>query len=144
MDGKLFLNGKNRIGDFMGNKLKINMYSLTLDCKEPIELAKFYEALLDWKIESIDEEYVQVYNPAAEYGACPSILLQNNPDYVSPVWPSKPDTQQQMAHIDFTVNNLEMAVEHAVNCGAVIAADQYSDNWRVMYDPAGHPFCLCL
>jgi len=21
---------------------------------------------------------------------------------------------------------------------------QFSENWRVMLDPAGHPFCLCL
>lgn len=128
----------------MGNELEINMYSITLDCKEPLKLAKFYETLLDWKIGNIDEEYVMVYNPEAEHGVYPGILFQNNPDYVPPVWPSRPDAQLQMAHIDFTVNDLERAVDHAVNCGAVIAEDQFSDDWRVMYDPAGHPFCLCL
>ncbi len=128
----------------MGNELEIIMYSMTLDCKEPLKLAKFYEALLDWKIGNIDEEYVMVYNPEAEHGGYPVILFQNNPDYVPPAWPPKLDAQQQMAHIDFTVNDLERAVDHAVNCGAVIAEEQYSDDWRVMYDPAGHPFCLCL
>ena len=52
--------------------------------------------------------------------------------------------QQQMAHIDFTVSNLDDAVQHALNCGAVLASKQYSDEWKVMIDPAGHPFCLCL
>ena len=24
-----------------------------------------------------------------------------------------------------------------------MAAEQFSEEWRVMFDPAGHPFCLC-
>ena len=48
-----------------------------------------------------------------------------------------------MAHLDFAVNDLEKAVEYAVRCGASIANEQFSDDWRVMVDPAGHPFCLC-
>jgi len=48
-----------------------------------------------------------------------------------------------MAHLDFAVNDLEKAVSHAVNCGAIVADTQYSNEWRVMLDPAGHPFCLC-
>ena len=24
-----------------------------------------------------------------------------------------------------------------------MAAEQFSEGWRVMFDPAGHPFCLC-
>ena len=48
-----------------------------------------------------------------------------------------------MAHLDFAVNDLEQAVAHALACGAVIAEQQFSDGWRVMFDPEGHPFCLC-
>ena len=48
-----------------------------------------------------------------------------------------------MAHLDFAVNDLEKAVQHAVRCGAAVAEEQFSDAWRVMLDPAGHPFCLC-
>lgn len=48
-----------------------------------------------------------------------------------------------MAHLDFAVNNLEEAVRYAVQCGATIAPEQFSDDWRVMFDPDGHPFCLC-
>ena len=45
-----------------------------------------------------------------------------------------------MAHLDFAVNDLEKAVQHAINCGATMAAEQFSEGWRVMFDPAGHPF----
>ncbi|EQG75396.1 hypothetical protein QKA_2322 [Clostridioides difficile DA00165] len=43
----------------------------------------------------------------------------------------------------FAVNDLEEAVQYAIHCGATIAEEQFTDDWRVMIDPAGHPFCLC-
>jgi len=48
-----------------------------------------------------------------------------------------------MAHLDFFVENLEDGVTHALSCGAVLSPIQFTDSWRVMIDPAGHPFCLC-
>lgn len=124
--------------------LKVKMYSFTVDCEEPYALAKFYAELLNWEIPFHDGEWACVGAPGTNQGAYPGILFQRNPDYQLPVWPSKPEAQQQMAHLDFAVNDLEKAVQHAVHCGAVMADQQFSDNWRVMLDPAGHPFCLCL
>ncbi len=127
----------------MENELKIKMYSFTLDCKDIQELAKFYAALLKWEI-GLSEEYAWVYPPGTHHGMYPGIVFQQNPDYIPPVWPEEPEAQQQMAHLDFAVNDLEKAVQHAIHCGAIIADEQFSDSWRVMFDPAGHPFCLCL
>ena len=127
----------------MNDELKIKMYSFTMDCKEPHELAKFYAALLQWETMIIDEGWACVYAPGTNQGAYPGVLFQKNPEYVPPVWPEKPEAQQQMAHIDFAVNDLEKSVQHAVHCGATMANQQYSDQWKVMIDPAGHPFCLC-
>ena len=128
----------------MDNGLKIKMYSFTMDCKEPHELGKFYAALLAWEIGFEDEEYAWVYAPGTQQGAYPCILFQRNPEYKPPVWPDEPEAQQQMAHVDVAVNDLEKAVRHAIHCGATVADTQFSDGWRVMFDPAGHPFCLCL
>lgn len=47
----------------MNDELKIKMYSFTVDCKEPHELAKFYAGLLKWEIMLMDEEYACVYAP---------------------------------------------------------------------------------
>ena len=127
----------------MDDGLKIKMYSFTVDCKEPYELAKFYAALLKWAIPFHDEEWACAGAPGTEQGAYPCLLFQRNPGYKPPVWPEKPEEQQQMAHLDFAVNDLEQAVQHAIHCGASIANEQFSDHWRVMIDPAGHPFCLC-
>jgi len=123
--------------------LKIKMYSFTIDCKDPHGLAKFYAELLNWKIVFADEEYACVSAPGTKQGAYPCILFQMNPEYEPPVWPEKPEAQQQMAHLDFAVNDLEKAVDHAIKCGATVSDEQFSDSWRVMFDPAGHPFCLC-
>ena len=125
------------------DELKIKMYSFTVDCKGPYELAKFYAELLKWEIPFHDEEYACIGAPGTGQGAYPCILFQRNPDYKPPVWPEEPEAQQQMAHIDFAVNDLEKAIQYAIHCGAAIAAEQFSNNWRVMLDPAGHPFCLC-
>lgn len=77
-------------------------------------------------------------------GAYPGILFQRNPEYCPPVWPEEPGVQQQMAHLDFAVNDLEEAVQHAINCGATMAAERFSEEWRVMFDPAGHPFVCAV
>lgn len=125
------------------NELKIKMYSFTMDCKEPYELAKFYAALLNWEIPFYDKEWACIGAPGTNQGAYPCVLFQRNSEYKPPVWPEKAEEQQQMAHLDFAVNDLEKAVQHAVHCGATVAEKQYSDGWKVMFDPAGHPFCLC-
>lgn len=127
----------------MNDELKIKMYSFTMDCEDPYELAEFYAKLLKWEIPFHDEDWACVSAPGAAQGAYPGILFQKNSAYKPPVWPEEPGAQQQMAHMDFAVNDLEEAVQYAVHCGAVIADKQFSDEWRVMFDPAGHPFCLC-
>lgn len=127
----------------MDDGLKIKLYSITLDCADPYELAKFYAALLHWEIPFYTEDYACVGAPGVAQGAYPGITFQRNPAYQPPVWPEEPGAQQQMAHLDFAVNDLEQAVAYAVQCGASISKKQYADGWRVMFDPAGHPFCLC-
>lgn len=125
------------------DELKIKMYAFTLDCKDPYELAKFYAALLTWDVVFADDDWACVAPSGVQQGAYPGITFQRNPEYMPPVWPGVPEAQQQMAHLDFAVNDVEKAVQYAIQCGATIAAEQFSVDWRVMLDPAGHPFCLC-
>ncbi len=128
----------------MDNKPNIKLYAVTLDCKDPLELAKFYAALLSWDVVPVQgDEYVVIAPPGAHQGAYPGITFQKNPDYVPPVWPEEAGKQQQMAHMDFAVDDLEQAVAHAVQCGAAVANRQFTGDWTVMLDPEGHPFCLC-
>ncbi|WP_242941225.1 VOC family protein [Sporobacter termitidis] len=115
---------------------------VTLDSGNAEEHADFYQKLLGWTIRftNTDEglKFVGIVNEATGM----TLLFQEDNDYVPPVWPTKPGQQQQMAHLDFHTDDLEKDVNHAISCGAKLAETQYSDKWRVMIDPAGHPFCI--
>lgn len=115
------------------------MYAIVLDCRDSNQLADFYAALLGWQKDTRNPEWIGVSVP----GESPFLLFQQVADYMPPVWPDEPEQQRQMVHIDFAVNDVEQAIEHALNCGATQAPIQYSPHWTVMLDPAGHPFCLC-
>ena len=129
----------------MDDSLIIKPYAVTLDCIEPLALVQFYAALLSWETGCADDgEYAWTYPPGTKQGDYPCITAQRNTDYIPPVWPEEPERQQQMAHLDFAVTDLDKAVKHAVRCGATVAPDQFSEHWTVMLDPAGHPFCLCI
>lgn len=125
------------------NDMKIKMYSFTIDCKNPSALAQFYAKLLDWEVVFQTEEFACVGAKGMAQGAYPGLTFQKNEAYEPPVWPEEVGKQQQMAHLDFAVNDLEKAKNHALSCGATIAPKQFSDGWIVMIDKEGHPFCLC-
>jgi len=74
------------------------------------------------------------------------IGFQRNDDYVPPVWPEAPGKQQQMLHIDFSMqqSKLQEWIDCVVELGGKKAAFQYAEagDGAVMLDPEGHPFCL--
>lgn len=71
-------------------------------------------------------------------------MFQQANDYQAPVWPPLAGHQRPMLHLDFQVGDLDAAVAEALALGATEASHQPRDNVRVLFDPAGHPFCLCL
>ena len=127
----------------MTNPPDIRFYSVVLDCPDPRALADFYARLMGWIVVFEDDEYVVIAPEGVCQGGYPGMTFQKNPDYVPPVWPSQPGAQQQMAHLDFAVENIAQAAAFALSLGASEAPEQFSGSWRVMIDPCGHPFCLC-
>jgi len=120
--------------------LKLTKMGVVLDSDNPDELSDFYQKLLGWEKRKYTTSSI-VFN---DYDGMPfQLLFHYDKNYVPPVWPAEPEKQQQMAHLDFFVENLEEGVSHALSCGAVLAPIQFTDSWRVMIDPAGHPFCIC-
>ena len=70
-----------------------------------------------------------------------SLTALKIPDYVAPTWPDS-DVPKQI-HLDLAVTDLDAAAAEAERLGARIAPTQPApDRWRVLLDPAGHPFCL--
>ena len=110
--------------------------SVVLDCPDAEALARFYAAMLDWKIE-VDDGWVDL---RADYGQC--LSFQSVDDYRAPVWPGQ-DVPQQM-HLDVVVDDLDEGEAAVLALGATKAGYQPGTTFRVFLDPAGHPFCLCL
>ena len=110
--------------------------SIVIDCPDPVALAGFYAALLDWKTEA-EPDWVEI---RADYGD--HIAFQAVADYAPPRWPSQ-EAPQQM-HLDLVVDDLDDAEAEVLALGATKHEHQPGTTFRVFLDPAGHPFCLCL
>ena len=95
--------------------------AISLDCAAPVALAEFYREML-----GLDE-------------------MMSSPDFValkgagsvflSPV--------PKQIHLELAVSDLDSEETRIIGLGATKADVQpQPDNWRVLVDPAGHPFCI--
>ncbi len=106
------------------------LVAISLDCADPQELANFYRALLGGRQLWTRESSVGVEVPGAV------LVAQQVDGYVPPLWPGT-----SIVHLDLTSDDLGAAAERAVALGATLP-EQKDPRWRVLLDPAGHPFCL--
>ncbi len=118
----------------------IVLRTVVLDCLDAHALAGFYKKLLGWEWTLAEPDWVLMRNPDGSTG----LSFQGEPDYVRPVWPEEPGEQQKMLHLDFQVEDLPMATDHAIACGATMLAVNSYPGVNVLMDPEGHPFCLFL
>ena len=114
-----------------------SIIGMAFDCPNANDLADFYARMTGWEKELSSDEWAALRTPAGIL-----MVFQTVENYVPPVWPWKDGAQQQMAHIDFLVDNLQDAEALAISCGATKSEVQFFDTSTVMFDPAGHPFCL--
>ncbi|QDQ98782.1 VOC family protein [Tomitella fengzijianii] len=113
--------------------------SISIDCPDPDVLARFYSRLLGLE-EAFATEDRGVISLS---GAGPMLTLMRVDDYTPPSWPG--GSQHQQMHLDLASQDLDADVEAAVALGAREADVQPSPRrWRVLLDPAGHPFCLSV
>jgi catechol 2,3-dioxygenase-like lactoylglutathione lyase family enzyme len=111
--------------------------SISIDCPDPDALAPFYRGLL-----GLQEAFATPDRGVVSLsGAGPMLTLMRVDTYVAPSWPGGP--QHQQMHLDVAVDDVDAAVSAAIALGASEASHQPApDQWRVMIDPVGHPFCL--
>lgn len=107
---------------------------ITLDCAEVGAMKEFYGALLGWEVTYADDNVAMLTGPATRLG------IGVIPDYQAPVWP---DHGGKQFHLDLAVDgDLDEAARQCVDLGATRPDEQPGETWRVLLDPAGHPFCL--
>jgi hypothetical protein len=115
-------------------------WGTAIEAPDPAALGRFYSTLLGWPVGHEEPGTTIV---AAPEGAI-YLVFQQATGYEWPVWPPVEGEQRPMVHFDFQVGDLDSAVADAIELGASVAAAQPNDKVRVLIDPAGHPFCLCL
>lgn len=106
---------------------------VTLDCAEVAPMRDFYAGLLGWPVTYTDDSAAMLTGPAVRLGMCAI------PDYQPPKWPNHGTKQ---FHLDLGVDDVDAAMATCVELGAREPDEQPGETWRVLLDPAGHPFCL--
>ncbi|MEU3980551.1 VOC family protein [Streptomyces sp. NPDC026672] len=108
--------------------------SVALDCADPRALAEFWATVLGGTVSIESDAFCGV--------ALDKLLLVTVrvPDYRPPQWP---DGEAKQFHLDVAVSDLDKAERLALAAGATKAVHQPNPgSWRVLLDPAGHPFCV--
>src|SRR4051812_12289955 len=101
---------------------------LAIDCPDPGALAKFYGAMLDWKVDIISAERAAV---CPEEGQ--SIAFHRVADYMPPTWPAQERPKQM--HLDMLVDDLDVAEAGVIDLGATKHPEQPGTSYLVFLDP---------
>lgn len=125
----------------------LTVTSVTIGAPDPRALAQFYARLLGTEVrvteppragEPPEAGWAQLKAPGG-----PTLNFEYEASFEPPVWPAEAGRQNATQHLDVWVRgDLDEAVAWAEQCGARLADHQPQETVRVMYDPAGHPFCL--
>jgi len=108
---------------------------ISMDCADSRSLAEFWTAMLGGEVMFTNGPNVVIRSDWVW------LCMMQVDDYRSPTWPENEVPKQ--IHLDLAVDQLESSVTEALRLGARQARTQPNpDQWRVMLDPAGHPFCL--
>lgn len=107
-----------------------------LDCDDPRAMAAFYHGVFGWEITHSEDEYAMISDGTTNIG------FARVEGYRPPRWP---EGDPKRYHLDLYVEDLDKAEAACRELGATRADHQPGpDRWRVMIDPAGQPFCVCL
>ena len=110
---------------------------INLDAEDPGAMATFYSRVLGWEVLHSEGDYAMIGDGTASLG------FGRVPGYSGPGWHDEATPKRY--HLDLYVDDLDKAEEQALALGATKPAEQPTpDRWRVLLDPAGQPFDICL
>jgi hypothetical protein len=110
--------------------------AVSLDTSDTAGLSTFYRELLDLEVFFETEQFIVLK------GAAILLTVQQVEDHKPPDWPTGPVPKQ--VHLELAVDDLDVAEAGALAIGATKpdVTQASPDLWRVLIDPAGHPFCI--
>ncbi|WP_225825972.1 VOC family protein [Streptomyces naphthomycinicus] len=110
--------------------------AVTFDCADPAELSRFYAEMFGLSVTYSSDDFVFL---GGKDGA--GLGFNRLADYRRPTWPDP--AREKQAHIEVGVDDLDTAETRLLSLGATKPETQpQPDRWRVLLDPAGHPFCI--
>jgi len=113
----------------------VRLGAVSVDCADPAGLAEFYQNVLDLQVLFAGDDFI------ALRGAGVFLTFQRVADHKPPNWPDGAVPKQ--LHLELAVSDLDGQEARMLALGATKADVQPNpDNWRVLIDPAGHPFCI--
>ncbi len=109
---------------------------ISLDCAEVTPVADFWREALGYEqVASDGESYAML-----SAGAGPALGFGKVEGYQPPAWPNEGGSKQ--FHLDLAAEDIDAEAERLVGLGATLVDPQPGETWRVLLDPAGHPFCV--
>jgi hypothetical protein len=115
---------------------------LAIDCADPTRLARFWCAVLDYEVQSEEDDVVTIGSP----------LVPDGRNHVGPVPPTltfarvpEGKTGKNRLHLDVNPTDREQAeeVSRLLALGAQHAdVGQGDESWVVLTDPEGNEFCV--
>jgi catechol-2,3-dioxygenase len=125
------------MSDMNSLRAQVRLAAITFDCADPADLGRFYAAVLDLPVLWTSERTVAV----GHQGQHPFLAFTRVENYRPPSWPD--DDLPKQAHLELGVDDLDTAQAEIIALGARVAPLQTApDRFRVLLDPAGHPFCI--
>lgn len=116
-------------------QIKPTLAMFTIDCRDPREAATFYAELLGWETAYDSDEAVMLASPSGV-----QLGFGKVEGHQPPSWPDEGGRKQ--FHLDLDTADIPAVEARALELGATLADPQPGETWRVLIDPAGHPFCL--
>ncbi|BBH69243.1 hypothetical protein ACTI_59280 [Actinoplanes sp. OR16] len=113
---------------------RTTLMGLMIDCPDAKALSHFYAHLLGKQVTYEADGMAMIGDDGAQ-----PLLFQQVEDYNAPRWPDPAHPQQ--IHLDVEVTDADAAERAALALGATRLPGE-GDNWRVLADPAGKPFCF--
>ena len=112
--------------------MSLRFYTVVIDSNDPAALARFWAAVLDWKI---------IYEAEDEV-----VLAKGDDIYPGLVFGTVPETKtvKDRLHIDLVPDDQDAEVERVLALGATHADVGQGDDvtWVVLADPEGNEFCI--
>lgn len=115
----------------------IRLGAIAVDCPDPAALGDFYRDVLGAEVVRSTPDLAVLRAPGVV------LTFERIENHLPPTWPSGRTPKQ--LHLDLAVDDLDAEEARIIALGATKADVQPDpDNWRVLIDPAGHPFCITV